>query len=128
MTSVVETLQKYGGDKGVAAQASSAALRGYLTELDNWLSDIASIDELETYERELKTVMNDYGVTDNMVAYRIECRRDELFERSDDKRKVTGWTPTAVPGDMSDKDISLFESLDMSDEDIISSFQALRDE
>ena len=61
---------------------------------------------------EVKTVMNDYGVTDNMIAYRIERHRDELSGRSDEKRTVTAWTPTAVPGDMSDKDItSLFSVL-----------------
>ena len=69
----------------------------------------------ETFEREVKTVMNDCGITDNMVAYRIERHRDELLERRDEKRTVTRWTPTAVPGDMSDKDI-------------ISLFSALRDE
>ena len=111
--SVTESLFEHGSDENSAAEASTTALKGYLDDLDSVLSDITSVGDLETFEQELTTLMDDYGVTDTMVASSINHRRDELLEyesRYDDEDR--GWSPADSPGYMSDDDIrSLFGAL-----------------
>jgi hypothetical protein len=110
--SVAKTLCDYGSDKKFAAKASATALKDYIEQLESALSEMTSVDELETFDRELNAAMKDYGVTNAMVGYYIDRRRDELFERGSDNKTSPVWSPSASPGDMSDNEIrSLFGAL-----------------
>jgi hypothetical protein len=110
--SVAKTLCDYGSDKKIAAKASATALKDYLEEVKSALSDMTSVDELETFERDLNAAMRAYGVTNVMVDYYIDSRREELLERESDKKAAPVWSPSASPGEMSDNEIrSLFGAL-----------------
>jgi hypothetical protein len=67
--SVAKTLCDYGSDKKCAAKASASALKDYLDQLESALSDVTSVDELETFDRDLNAAMRAYGVTDVMVDF-----------------------------------------------------------
>ena len=87
-------------------------MKDYLEQLESALSDMTSVDELETFDRDLNAAMRDYGVTNVMVDYYIDRRRDELLERESDKKTAPVWSPSASPEDMSDNEIrSLFGAL-----------------
>ena len=111
--SVSKSLSQYGSDKAASAKASSEALKGYLGEIDSTLSEIRSLDELDAFENELHTAMRAYGVKNATVEYEIESRREALIEQPERASSTgSGWSPPQVPGDMSDNDIrSLFQSL-----------------
>ncbi len=79
--SVTETLFKYGTDEGVATEASRAALETLAEDLHYTLAEIQSVDELDSYERELYSLMRSYGLHDSRIERRIESRRDVLVER-----------------------------------------------
>ena len=113
INSVSRSLSQYGSDKAASAKASSEALKGYLGEIDSTLSEIRSLDELDAFENELHTAMRAYGVKNATVEDEIESRRDALIEQPERASSTgSGWSPPQVPGDMSDNDIrSLFQSL-----------------
>jgi hypothetical protein len=110
--SLSKALSDYGANKRTSARATTQALEGYLEELDAWLSGISSVEELNTFENDLKAAMMDFGVIKKYIAYDIEHRREQLYERkSVDTQSSTRWKPVPIP-DMSDADIqSLFHSL-----------------
>jgi hypothetical protein len=102
--SVAKTLCDYGSDKKFAAKASATALKDYIEQLESALSEMTSVDELETFDRELNAAMKDYGVTNAMVGYYIDRRRDELFERGSEGHPKMGGrkkgTPNRIGGDL----------------------------
>lgn len=104
--SVGSALIQFGSDESLSIETEKAALKEYINELDNALDDISSVDELDSFEIELKSFMSECGVVDATVAYSIEYRRDDLREReSRDSGDDSGWRPSASPGSMSDDDI-----------------------
>jgi hypothetical protein len=111
--SVTDALVEYGCNEDAAIEASRTALSGYVDDLSEVLGEISSTSELDTFERDLKTMMNDYGVAHPFTGSRIDDRRDELLEREQrDDGVGSRWRPSSFAGHMSDDEIrSLFGSL-----------------
>ncbi len=110
--SVTQSLLNYGSDDRLATKAATVALKGYLHELDSVLSEITSVDELNSLELELKALMKDYGVVDRRTVHSISDRRDTLERERREDDDDSGWSPSTSSGYMSDDEIrSLFGAL-----------------
>jgi hypothetical protein len=80
---VATSLFKFGDDQNVAAEAARSALEGYIEDMSPELSEITSLEDLAGYEKELKTLMVDYGVKNWKAARQIESHREELIDREE---------------------------------------------
>jgi hypothetical protein len=81
--SVADALHEFGVDQDAARKAARAAVAGYIDDLSAPLSEIMSLDELENYEKELRRMMNDFGLDDGRVDRRVTSRKDELTEKEE---------------------------------------------
>jgi hypothetical protein len=89
-----------------------AALSGYIGEMSSTLSEVATLSELEEYERELNAMMNDFGVNDGRATRRIESRREELADKEERESGSYSGRGTGSLGHVSDDQIrSMFNGL-----------------
>jgi len=110
--SVGNALFESGVDQDAAGAAVRAALSGYIGEMSSTLSEVATLSELEEYERELNVMMNDFGVNDGRATRRIESRREELADKEERKSGSYSGRGTGSSGHVSDDQIrSMFNGL-----------------
>jgi hypothetical protein len=117
---VATSLFKFGDDESVAAEAARSALEGYIEDMSPELSEITSLDDLAGYERELKTLMMDYGVKNWKAARQIESRREELIEREERDYGEGYYGRQTASAQISD------DQMRISDDQIRSMFRAVR--
>jgi len=110
--SAAEALFESGADQNAAGAAVRAALNGYVGELSTTLDELGSLSELEDYEKELRGLMNDYGISDARVARRIEDRREQLIDREErSSGGYSGWSAGARGYVSNDQIRSMFVGL-----------------
>jgi len=114
LSRVARNLRSYGDDSDETIDAAREAVEGYIADLDDALSQVSSTDELRQYERDLGSLMKEFGVTDRTVEERIDIRRDELLEEeARDSSSFEPTRPTNLPGHVSDDEIrSMFAEID----------------
>ena len=70
-----------------------------------------TLEELDAFEHELRSLMREFGVVDNRADRDISYRREDLFEREDDAEKY-GPSQTPRQPEFSDHQIrSMFQGL-----------------
>jgi hypothetical protein len=111
--SVASHLYKYGWDQDSAGEAAREALTAYISDIDATLCEIRDLDELEYFERQLRTLMNEYGLYDSRAGRHISSHRESLLESYDDEdRGRYGRTVSPSQPQSSDDEIrSMFQGL-----------------
>jgi hypothetical protein len=107
-----------GSEYSYPPREDSQALEGYIEDMSPELSEINSLEDLAGYERELKTLMVDYGVENRKAAGQIESRKEELIEREerDYGERYYGGRQTTISDDQ----------MQISDDQIRSMFRGVR--
>jgi hypothetical protein len=113
LQTVAAALTTYGTDAAAATSAIRTALGEHTKDVTDTLYNYGSVDELDSFEAELQTLMNSYGVPLNDVAEQIELRRETLIEREtvDEDEKYTSAQPTSSTQNSTDQIRSLFAGL-----------------
>jgi hypothetical protein len=114
INSTAQKLVKWGDNEDAAIEASRAAIEGQIDELKHILSEISSLDELDTYAYELKALMKKYGVSDGRVELLIANCREALLEeqmRDDDDEFRPAPRSVSPPGISDDQIRSIFFGL-----------------
>ena len=94
--------------------AAQRALEGFVSTLDDKLTDIGSISELDSFEQDLLDAMRNYELSaDFSMREELRSRREILFGRESDSEDRYHPTETArPPREASDDEIkSLFGTL-----------------
>lgn len=103
---VSDRLFVFGTSEDKAGEASRAAVAAQLKDLDETLSNISSLDELDTFESELKGLVERYRVTHPRMTWRLRDCREKLEEQEQQAYdKGSGWRPRPSPGWISNDDI-----------------------
>ncbi|MGA2995114.1 hypothetical protein [Bradyrhizobium sp.] len=114
LDAVAETLRDFGTLPSDAAVAFQAALKEFIDHIDETLGDIDNPDELDDFERDLKSLMSRYGYADDRAGRDIEYRRQAIYEgRVRRSRSHYGGLDHSEPEpDVSDEEIrSMFRGL-----------------
>ena len=113
ITSIADALKPLT-EHGVVCCAVSEALRGFMSGIEDKLSDVSSSQELDTFRGELFSAAKTYGVPiDTTLTQDIQRRRDSLEEREDeeDRDPYRQAGPQTVADEISDAEIKSIFSL-----------------
>jgi hypothetical protein len=113
--SLAYALYECGGDQDAAGDAARAALRAYISDIDSTLSEITSLDELDDFGRDLKRVMETFGLVDVRADGDIRSRLESLLEPEEHYDDEEGYGRSASPSQVQE----------VSDDQIRSMFQGL---
>lgn len=87
IASIARTLSSMSDDIGTVNDTVREALSDYLRGLDDTLDEIASLNELKEFERELKASMKQY----KLQSYEAECSLDRRREELEEKEVSDDW-------------------------------------
>ena len=76
---VIVALSEYGVDQNATAAAAITALRGYIQYLDDHLTSVEALYELEDHKKQLSELVNNYGLHD------CQSTIDRVFQRHHDR-------------------------------------------
>lgn len=114
---VHQSLNIYGWDSSGTAESSRAALENYLQDHDQALSELTSLDDLESYEAQLLELLEKFDIRSGEAEDKIEERRREIHEKRD--RSVGSWRSVSSGGNIdritSDEIRSMFSDLKPDD-------------
>lgn len=111
---VATALTEYGADDDLAFSSSNAAIEAHIEEMSYYISDIISVDELDTYADELNSLMRQYSVIDSRVQRRIDERREKLLQEEleeADYEPKSDWRPPTLSDDSDEAIRSIFFNL-----------------
>ena len=87
-----DALHKYGSDNGLVSKAVNAALECFTKNLDDQLSEIDYVDDLDSFEEELNRLMDRRSYKSKTVRRDIEYRRERLYEREQKESAKEGYS------------------------------------
>jgi hypothetical protein len=107
-------LEEYGVDAAIAAASGRKAMEGFISALDESLSNVGSTSELESFEGELKTTLEKYGIAYSASIMRnVDIRREYLEEKENlaDDDRYTAVRHSEATDTTDDEIKSLFATL-----------------
>ena len=111
---ISEALFTYGADLGLASKSVKLALMNFLKDLDRHLDEIRSVDDLDSFEHDLKRLMDSSTLHASSVPRDIACRRQQLYEledRDDDHEGYSRQPSKQVEREISTQEIrSMFKN------------------
>lgn len=113
ITSIADALDQLA-DSSAVHNAAADALRGFISGIDDKLSDVSSSQELSTFHEELVIAARAYGISiDETLTRDIESRREALEERENeaDETPYQHTGPQAGSGGISNSEIKSMFSM-----------------
>lgn len=86
---IAGALSDFGVDAALAARAHQHALQKRTSDLSSILLDYGSVDDLDSFESELKLLMTKNGLPPGNIAEQVERRREVLVEFEHEQEEET---------------------------------------
>jgi len=115
---IARVIDVHGEQPALASSAAGDALRGFLGELNERVSDVSSTSEFDSFEDDLTKALLRYGVPLAVVSQRTLSEHREYLEEKESEQEKDGYKPASRPprdSDASDDEVrSLFATLQQS--------------
>jgi hypothetical protein len=112
--SIVRRLYECGWNRDATDEAAREALRAFISEIDSTLSsEIESLEQLDRFAHELKTLIHKYGLVDSRADNEISSHRVHLLEQEQnyDGQGYGSSTPPSQQQLSDDQIRSMFQGL-----------------
>lgn len=112
---IANAIDVHGKQADLAISAAGDALRGFLGELNERVSEVSSTSEFDSFESELTTALKRYGVQLATACQQTISEHREYLEEKEAEQEKEGYKSTSRPprgADVSDDEVrSLFATL-----------------